>query len=284
MGPSRRERLSAGYPFRTVAKAKRKLAKFFMRAIDIHTHPVFMGGGYTKAAVTQFAARGRALGVEKMVTLGDVLAYGRLPSGAQIEAINDQNAQVVRWAPDYFIGFCYLNPTLGARDVEGEIERCVGKLGFRGLKLEIANNARDACMRPLMRAAERWGVPVLQHSWSQTNIRQQRYHTDPADTALLARRFPNVQVIMAHLSGCGFRGVLEAKGIDNLVIDTSGGLPEANLVEYAVEHLGAAHVVYGSDLPIRETAVTTARITSAEISAADKRLLLRENARRLLKL
>jgi predicted TIM-barrel fold metal-dependent hydrolase len=135
-----------------------------------------------------------------------------------------------------------------------------------------------------MRAAERWNVPVLQHSWSQTNIRQRRFHSDPADTALLARRFPQVQVIMAHLTGCGFRGVLEAKGIPNLVIDTSGGLPEANLVEYAVEHLGADHVVYGSDLPIRETATTMGRILGSEISDDAKRRILYGNAKRILKL
>lgn len=255
-----------------------------MRAIDFHTHPVFMGEGCSRTAACQLAARSRALGIERMVVLGDVLVHGRTPNARQLAAINNQTAQIVRWVPDFFVGFCYLNPTLGTRAVEHEVERCVGGMGFRGLKLEIANNARDACMQPVMRAAERWAVPVLQHSWSQTNIRQRRYHSDPADTALLARRFPRVQVVMAHLSGCGFRGVLEAKGLPNLWIDTSGGQPEANLVEYAVEHLGADHVVYGSDLPIRESSVTLGRILGSEISAGDKRRILHDNARRLLKL
>lgn len=255
-----------------------------MRAIDFHMHPVFMGDGCNRAAVQRLATRSRALGIERMVALGDVLVHGRTPNARQLAAINDQTAQIVRWRPDFFIGFCYLNPTLGARAVEREVERCVGGLGFRGLKLEIANNARDACMQPVMRAAEHWNVPVLQHSWSQTNIHQRRFHSDPADTALLARRFPRVQVVMAHLSGCGFRGVLEAKGVPNLSLDTSGGLPEADLVEYAVEQLGAAHVVYGSDLPIRETSTTLGRIVGSQITAAEKRLILHGNAQRLLKL
>ena len=255
-----------------------------MRAIDIHTHPVFMGDGCTRAAARAWAARARAAGVERMVVLGDVLVYGPRPNARQVAAINDQTAQVVRWQPDFFFGFCCLNPLLGARHVDAEMARCVGGFGFRGIKLEISNNARDRCMTPVMHAAARWDVPVLQHSWSQTNIRERSFHSDPADTALLARRFPQVSVIMAHLTGCGFRGVLEAKGIPNLVVDTSGGLPEANLIEYAVAHLGANHVVYGSDLPIRETSTTMGRILGAEITAAQKRQILHGNARRLLKL
>ena len=255
-----------------------------MRAIDLHTHPVLFQSGSSRPEVDAFAAYGLRHGVERMVSLGDVLAFGRSPTAKQVTLINDQTAQLLRWRPDYFFGFCALNPTLGARAVEREVERCVGGLGFRGLKLEISNNARDACMTPVMRAAERWGVPVLQHSWSMTNIRQRRFHSDPADTALLARRFPNVPVIMAHLTGCGFRGVLEAKGLPNLVVDTSGGYPEENLLDYALEHLGADHIVYGSDLPIRESSVTLARILAAKLTPTEREKILRGNARRLLKL
>jgi predicted TIM-barrel fold metal-dependent hydrolase len=255
-----------------------------MRAIDLHTHPVFMGDGVATTALDGFVARARAQGIVRMVVLGDVLVHGPRPNASQVASINDTTYRVTRAHPDFFIPFCCLNPLLGARSLTMELERCVGGRGFRGIKLEISNNARDACMTPLMHAAAAWDIPVLQHSWSQTNIRQRSFHSDPADTALLARRFPNVQVIMAHLTGCGFRGVLEAKGISNLVVDTSGGMPEDNLIEYAVEHLGADHVVYGSDLPIRETATTMGRILGARIGDAAKRQILYENAHRILKL
>ncbi len=255
-----------------------------MRAIDIHTHPVFMRGGCTKAAAARFAGEARSRGVVRMVCLGDVLAFGAQPTEPQVRVINDETARIGRWLPDTFIGFCALNPRLGERAVMREVERCVGGLGFRGIKLEISNNAREPCMKPVMRAAEKWGVPVLQHTWSMTNIRKRNLHSDPEDTAALARRHPNVQVIMAHLTGCGYRGVLEAKGVDNLVVDTSGGYPEAAILDFALEHLGADHVVYGSDLPIRETAITLARITGTAMSADERAKILYGNARRILKL
>ena len=109
-------------------------------------------------------------------------------------------------------------------------------------------------------------------------------HSDPEDTALLARRHPNVQVIMAHLTGCGYRGVLEAKGIDNLVVDTSGGFPESGILDYALEHLGPDHIVYGSDLPIRETSVTLHRTLAGAMSPSELAKVLHGNTRRLLKL
>jgi uncharacterized protein len=253
-----------------------------MRMIDIHTHPIFYGEGGTRRAVRALEARGRSFGFERMVALGDVLVHGRRPTAAQVRAINDETARVVGYAPGFLLGFCFLNPVLGERAVFREVERCIAGLGFRGIKLEICNNARDACMEPVMRAAERFGVPVLQHSWSQTNIRQRSYHSDPEDTCLLARRHPNVRVIMAHLTGCGYRGIMAARGIDNLWIDTSGAAPEAGLVEYAVAQLGAGRILYGSDLPIRDLPVAIGRITGADITPAAQQAILHDNAARLL--
>lgn len=254
-----------------------------MSAIDVHTHPLLRHDHRGRAGAAQLIGRARAHGIGHIVVLGDVLGFGRQPTETQIRRINDETAWLMKHYPDYVTGFCHLNPVLGERAVRKEVDRCVAR-GFRGIKLEIANNARDACMRPVMEAAERHGVVVLQHAWSMTNIRQRSFHTDPEDAALLAQRFPNVRIIMAHLTGCGVRGVLAVKSCDNLVVDTSGAAPEEGIVEYAVEQLGADRVLYGSDVPVRDFAVALARITGARLDAATKRKILRDNARTLLKL
>lgn len=254
-----------------------------MPAIDIHTHPILREDRRGRAGAAQLIGRARAHEIEHIVALGDVLGFGRLPTETQIRRINDETAWLMQRYPGYVSGFCYLNPVLGERAVRREVDRCVAR-GFRGIKLEIANNARDACMRPVMAAAERHGLLVLQHAWSMTKIRQRSFHTDPEDVALLARRFPNVRIIMAHLTGCGVRGVLAVKSCENLVVDTSGAAPEAGIVEYAVGQLGADRVLYGSDAPIRDFAVALARITGARLDAATRRKILHGNARALLKL
>lgn len=255
-----------------------------MRIIDVHTHPVIWKYGPNHANLRRWIAHGRRHGIVHMNVLGDVLRFGATPNAAQLRIINNGTAWVLRHYPDYFSGFCYLNPLLGERATMKEAERCFAQPGFRGIKLEIANNAAHPAMRHIAKAARTFAIPVLQHSWSTVNIHDRQHQSDPADTARFARRFPEVQIIMAHLTGIGFRGVIEAKGCPNLYVDTSGGFPEEGLIEFAAEHLGADHVLYGSDLPIRENTVTIGRILGASISSADKQMMLFTNTARLLKL
>ncbi len=89
---------------------------------------------------------------------------------------------------------------------------------------------------------------------------------------------------MAHLTGCGVRGVQAVKPCQNVVVDTSGAAPEAGIVEFAVEQLGAERVLYGSDVPIRDFGVALARITGSRLDAATQRKILYDNARALLRL
>lgn len=252
-----------------------------MPIIDVHTHPIMREARLGRSRATGVIARARAHGIVHLVALGDVLAYGRSPTARQICAINDDTAWLMREFPGFVTGFCHLNPTLGERVVRQEIERGAAR-GFRGLKLEIANNARDACMRPLMEEAQARGLLVLQHAWSMTKIRQRRFHTDPEDVAVLARRFPEVKIIMAHLTGDGVRGVLAVEDCPNVWVDTSGAAPESGLVEYAVARLGADRILYGSDVPVRDFGVAIARIRGSRLDARTKRKILHDNARTLL--
>jgi len=254
-----------------------------MRIIDVHTHPIMREAHSGRKESSGVIARAKAQGIVHLIALGDVLVHGRLPTAEQIRMINDDTAWLMRESPGFVTGFCYLNPTLGERAVAREVERCVG-LGFRGLKLEIANNARAACMRPVMEAAELHQLVVLQHAWSMTNIRQRSFHTDPEDVARLAGRFPQVRIIMAHLTGCGIRGMLAVKPHRNVFVDTSGAAPEAGLVEQAVEHLGAERVLYGSDVPVRDFSVAIARITGSRLDAVTRQKVLHDNTRALLQL
>lgn len=252
-----------------------------MPVIDVHTHPILRHDHRGWKGANELIARAKAHDIRHIVVLGDVIAFGRSPDGPQLRTINDETHRLMRAHPGYITGFCHLNPTLGARAVQQEVERCVA-LGFRGLKLEIANNAAEACMRPLMEAARKHNLIVLQHAWSMTKIGERAFHTDPEDVATLAGRFPDVRIIMAHLTGCGVRGVQAIKPHRNVVVDTSGAAPETGIVEYAVEQLGADRVVYGSDVPIRDFGVAIARVTGSRLDAATQRKILHDNAAALL--
>lgn len=257
-----------------------------LRIIDLHAHPIHQSAATSPKLIDRLVARSRALGVERMNALGDVTRYGLSPTADKLVVLNDESGSLIRCHPDFFTCFCYLNPTLGESAVMREAERCVTRYGVKGIKLEKANNAAAVCMRHIARAAREFNLVVLQHTWvlDAGGVRRipRRVQSDPADTATFARRYPDVRIIMAHLTGFGLRGLLEVKDLPNVSIDTSGGYPEAGLIEAAVAHLGADRVYYGSDLPIREHSTTIGRVRGARISEAAKNKILHQNAARLL--
>ena len=67
-----------------------------MRAIDIHTHPILRDDGRGRAEADKLIARAQSHGIEHLVALGDVLAYGRSPSEAQLRKINEVVDTLVR--------------------------------------------------------------------------------------------------------------------------------------------------------------------------------------------
>ena len=87
---------------------------------------------------------------------------------------------------------------------------------------------------------------------------------------------------MAHLNGCGLRGLAAVADCENLVVDTSGGDPESGMVEAAVDILGEDRVVFGSDAPIRHFAVQLGKTLGTDLSDAVKRKILWNNTAKLL--
>ena len=113
----------------------------------------------------------------------------------------------------------------------------------------------------------------------------------PADFVPFADRFPQVRLIVAHLgNGGGAAGdstlqvrAVQAARYGNIYTDTSSArslMP--GLIEWAVEEVGAERILYGTDSPLYFAASQRARIDHAELSVAEKRLILRENAEELL--
>ena len=87
---------------------------------------------------------------------------------------------------------------------------------------------------------------------------------------------------MAHLNGCGLRGLEDVADCPNVVVDTSGGDPESGIVEAAVAALGPRRVLNASDTPIRHLAVSIGKTVGADLPLAVKRDILYNNAARIL--
>ena len=253
-------------------------------ALDVHVHPLDNFGMYSVSSASEDAqlliASAKRSGVEKMCLFSLHTTTPREPTIDQCREANDYVLRMRDIAPDIFLPFCYVNPMFPDASVD-EIDRCVGGERMCGIKLWVARRATDPGLDPIMERAVAFDVPVLQHAWEKTtgNLPGESFPWDVAD---LARRHPKARIIMAHLNGCGLRGLEAVAACPNLVVDTSGGDPDSGMVEAAVNVLGAERVVYGSDAPIRHFAVQMGKTLGTGLSDVMKRDILWNNTARLL--
>lgn len=208
-------------------------------------------------------------GVDKMVLMPE----------AGVRPKNQELAQVLdAWpaAGERFIPCAWLNPQYGEEAVQ-ELETAVKEWGFRGLKLMPTHHNFRAVSQvpyPLMRKAEELGVPLTIHSGT--------FYCYPLQIAVLADAFPKVPVIMDHM---GYRyyvaeAIAAARHSPNIYLMTSAVM-EPHWIRQAVRELGPERVLYGSNAPMVWPSTQLMVVRQAELTEAEERLVLGENAARL---
>ena len=122
---------------------------------------------------------------------------------------------------------------------------------------------------------------VMTHSGEQNSM--------PEDYVQFADDFADVTLILAHL-GCGHDGdpthqvrAIQASRQGNIYTDTSSANNiRPGLIEWVVDEVGPKRLLFGTDSPLYWAPMQRARIDTAEIDDDAKRLILRDNAVRVL--
>jgi len=246
--------------------------------IDCHVH---VNGGYGSesdrmADMIRFADR---VGIDKLCLS---LGYSRdqQPSPEVIEGENDIVREEVERRPDRYIGMCYLNPNHLAHAL-GEMDRCIANGPFRGVKLWVAAPMSHPNLDPICERAAELGAPILQHTWYKITGNLP-FESRPEDVAAIAARHPETTIIFGHSGGNWEWGYRVVQDLPNVHAELAGGDPELGQTEMAVAMLGAERVVYGSDAHGRSFASQMSKVYGADISEADKALILGGNMERIL--
>ena len=234
--------------------------------------------------VNELVVYAHKLGVVRMASLGEVLFKESGYTCEENRRINDRNAELSALYPDFFIPFCFLDPVLGPAFVDDEIMRCYETYDFRRLKLEICCNVADPATDPVFENAGKRNFPIMVHAADTSIIGNRGHQSDPVDVRSKALAFPEVNIVMAHLTGVGVRGVQEIRDLENVAVDTSGMQPEAGIVEYGVRELGPRRVLFGTDAWNRDISAQVAQVAAADIPEEAKRQIFRTNAERWLNL
>lgn len=246
--------------------------------IDSHLHLCFTREQRWEPLVQQTLYHMQMMGIEKTCLMSHPQFAGNIfPNQADMTFQADMLVEMANAYPDIFLPLLFINPSLPSDFTLKLMEKYILNGPIIGAKFHISMIADDERYEPIYNFLEHHDIPLLFHSWYKSTERT-TFESTPADVARMARKHPNLRILMAHLTGAKLRGVQDIKMLPNVYLDTSGSQPEEGYLEYALKELGPDRVLYGSDYPIRAFSTQLARIDSVAMSQEDRDKVLFRNA------
>jgi uncharacterized protein len=205
------------------------------------------------------------------------------PRGYYLGAANDLVAEAAARQPR-FIGLARVDPNLGEEALL-ELDRCVRVLGLRGLFLhpwEECFRINAPSLDPLLAQCASLQLPLViatGYPWV----------SEAAQVGDLARRFPDVSIVMTHggqinISGLGQFDALEVlRRHPNVCIETSG-VYRQDFLEDVARDIGSERVLFGSNSPKMDVRLEIERVRWADLPEAARAQILAGNARRVFRL
>ena len=200
------------------------------------------------------------------------------PDEECVAQCNRHTAQFMKERPDLIRGMIYLN-TKNANMLD-ELKRNV-ELGFSGVKLWISQLCDDPSVYPLAEKLIELDMPMLLHVFYKS-FGQEPYECRSNHVANLAKRYPELKIIMAHLGGEVFHGMRAIKDCPNVYVDNSGSRAGGVDLTYAVKMVGADRLLYGSDCAI-DTAPSLGQMLEVDVTEEEREAMLWKNAHKLFK-
>lgn len=236
--------------------------------IDSHLHFDFRVKDKI-GAVEQLLHEMEITGIDRtciMPRAGDLKSRSRYhyPNEDDYLVSTDEACEIIERYPGKFYQMVYMNSILPVKFLKYFTEKYILNGPVAGIKLTLQMNAADRRLEPFLEILQKHDIPLLFHSWYKT-VSKYRFESDPKDIAEMARKFPELRVLMAHVTGCRFRGSQDIRKHKNVLIDTSGSQPEDGFIQYALDTLGSERVVFGSDYPGRDMATQLARVYSVDM-------------------
>jgi predicted TIM-barrel fold metal-dependent hydrolase len=205
---------------------------------------------------------------------------------------NDWTCQTARDHPS-LVPFISVDPSMGPEGVVAEVRRC-REQGAVGIKLHPSSqrfNPDDPNLWPIYTEAESLEMPVLSHGGFFPMDPESSDFSRPRAFARILRAHPRLRFVLAHM-GNGYidESLAMAKEFPNLHFDSSSVItgtiepPQMSDDEAValVRRFGAERILFGSDWPWYHPVRDIDRIEALPLSADERRLILGENARRVI--
>jgi len=205
------------------------------------------------------------------------------PPGYHLGPANDLVAKAVA-RESRLTGLARVDPNQAQAAVD-ELDRATNELGLRGLFLhpwEETFRINGPRVDPLLTRCAELRLPVLIASGYP-------WVSEAAQVGDLARRFPDVTLIMTHGGQINISGLGQADAMGtlqrhaNVCMETSGVYRQDFLEDVATQ-VGPERVLFGSNSPFMDMRLEVERARWANLADDAKTLILAGNAERIFKL
>lgn len=225
----------------------------------------------------------------------------------ELERISREIAGRIRrhneWACDLGKRYPRLIPFIGIQKVlglDGMCEEVVMRAGqgARGVKLHPALYRfypNDRELWPVYEQCQRLGLAVLCDSTFLRGEDEANFG-EPYHFVEVLKNFPNLILILAHLGSVFWDERIEiAQQFHNVYFDTAWGFSAVDRVSFQprrdlaeedapriMRRIGVDRILFGSDAPYSDAVMQIEQILRLPLSSQEKKLILSENAKRIL--
>lgn len=225
-------------------------------------------------------------GVDHAVVMG----MGWSDFDVAVEA-NDYLIEAVCSNPNRLTGFASVNPAWGDAAV-AEAQRCT-EAGLRGIgELHPDTQGIDitdpATMAPVMDLARERSLPVLVHCSEPAGHKYPgKGATTPDKVWQFIQNFPHNVIICAHWGGgLPFYSLMPEVGaaLSNVYFDSAASpfLYRADIYPTVASLVGAERILFATDYPLMPPSRPLAEVSGLPLTEDGRRMILGENAERLL--
>lgn len=244
-----------------------------MTIIDIHTHYGKWPFPMANVSPSEMAATLKRWDIQTAVVSSSLAIVYDFREGNRVLA------EAIEGQPE-LLGYVTLNLNYPEESVR-ELESYLARPGFVGVKIHPLY-CRQKINSPngqfLAGKMAEYGRPLLLHTYSSAL-------ESPWNVVPLAKRFPNLPIIVAHMGGdTWWEGIAVAGEAPNLYLEPCATWADADKVAQAVREVGAERFLFGSDYTLFDPGHTLGMIEDAELSAEERELILYGNAARLFQL
>jgi len=204
--------------------------------------------------------------------------YAPSPTEEEVGLANKAAETLAKSHPEHIGAFLYLSPEhQNALDV---LKRGIEDQGFEGVKFWLSTFCDDMVVNKSVERIIDYGVPLLIHSFHKSTG-QMDNESIGVNVANLAKRYPELKIIMAHLGGNCYNGIPAIRDCKNVWVDISSSIYRADDLNYTVENIGVDRVLFGTDCPIAYSSCI-GQVLEADLTNEEKDRIFYKNALKVL--